>query len=713
MTEDKNSLDRNMNNAINCAPDSAKTQRRKTMNCLRQPAKLWSVLVLLVAAMSSTACDDDENNPTCNPVCDAAQCMGCVDGVCMSSCMGDEVCDNGTCVAEQVCDPACNSNACMKCVEGSCENTCTAGQTCDGEGTCVDDNICEPTCVADDCMACVSGSCESTCSASQTCDGTGTCVDDNTCEPACATDDCMACVNDSCEYTCTAGQTCDGAGTCVDVCDPTCNVDNCEACVNGTCIVACSTTSCMVCDGTGSCVTRCGIGEVCDGSSACRPGWTCDPTCDEDACQACIEGDCFTGCGVDEICDGASNCIPAPVCDPACDADACESCIDDSCVDTCDPAGCLSCDGSGSCVRTCDENELCDNGTCIECTVDEDCPGVFNFCLLNTCQIDCPSDSYEENDSSDSAAAVFFDQTETDLTICEGEEDWFAFTLQEGHGYYFRVDFENATGDVDIRLYAASNMNNSVGLSNGWYWDFEFIEYVVPEGQGGEYFLEVYIFASQESQQYNLNVVDAGVPSCLIDSDCSSSQVCTAFTCSNGCRSQVDCNSHEICVDFQCVTGCNNNWDCYSGQYCHDLQCMPVPTGETCGDPIVVSGLPFRDSGVDASIWRADIGYEGSSCTGDGTWGPDSIYKVFVPAGNGLKATMTPTSDLALYVTSDCSVSTMPDATCLGGSDAQGMGGIEEVFVPAHAEHRLVYVVVDSPSVFLNSGIYDLSIDLQ
>ncbi|MBW2703053.1 MAG: hypothetical protein JRF33_19695 [Deltaproteobacteria bacterium] len=66
----------------------------------RLPARTcyWILLFILVVIFGPIGCGDDESNPTCDPSCDADQCMVCRDSTCVSSCATDQICDNGTCV---------------------------------------------------------------------------------------------------------------------------------------------------------------------------------------------------------------------------------------------------------------------------------------------------------------------------------------------------------------------------------------------------------------------------------------------------------------------------------------------------------------------------------------------------------------------------------------------------------------------------------------
>ncbi len=96
----------------------------------------------------------------CDPPCDPALCEICVDGDCVSECVGDEVCVDGECVVPALeCDPPCDEDACFEC------------QLVEGEPECV------YLCDTDNCYACDgAGNCEFFCEEGEICDGAGDCI---------------------------------------------------------------------------------------------------------------------------------------------------------------------------------------------------------------------------------------------------------------------------------------------------------------------------------------------------------------------------------------------------------------------------------------------------------------------------------------------------------------------------------------------------------
>ena len=605
------------------------------MRRMRQGTSYWSLLFVLVAAFGLAGCGDDESNPTCDPACDADLCMVCTDGTCVTSCTTGQTCDNGTCVADTTCDPTCDASLCMVCTDGTCVTSCTADQVCDN-GTCITETTCtdgETRCEGNVVQTCATDTWTATTDCTitgQTCqvdNGVAQCQGGVTCtdgETRCEANWVETCANN------TWGQTTDcGTDTCVIdtsvavcqapiACDPVCDATLCmecdtflgecvsscaadEICNNGTCIEepvcdpACNADACMICD-NGSCVSECVLGETCNGAGACVADTSCDPACNADMCMFCEDGACVSACVADQICDGAGGCIEEVICDPACDAETCMVCDNGTCISECDPTACMECNNNGACESTCTGDEVCDAGTCVECLIDEDCPGVLNFCVNNVCEITCAADSYEENDTSDTAEPITLDFDDVALTICDAEEDWFSFDLIEDQGYIFHLSFEDAGGDIDAALYAADapSIRLAMGVSTS---DDEHFTYVVPSGLGGSYLLRVQLYGSITSQQYDLSVTDAGAPACMADDGCNTDEICEDFACITGCRVDGNCAEGEICEDLTCITGCHVDSQCGAGEVCENLTCITgchqdnqCAAGEICEDLQCMAG---------------------------------------------------------------------------------------------------------------------------
>ena len=364
--------------------------------------------------------DPTPGDPCAGVDCDAAQCLECKDGNCVSKCTGGKVCDgNGNCVDPTPTDPCdgvvCDTANCEECRDGKCVNKCPAGKECDGNGNCVDpvDPIdcgdefkvtftCPGNGEAGSTVTLTSstnkgdqyvdyewyiGSLDSpdmvsnektytyTYPAAGTCESLFAYANYNPAQGACSSLDWVKCEvcgeapSDPC-----AGVDCD-AKQCLECKDGQC-VSKCtgdKVCDgNGNCVdptpgdpcdgVNCNAQECLECK-DGQCVSKCTGGKVCDGNGNCvdpTPGDPCENVdCDAAQCLHCVNGKCESKCPDGKVCDGQGNCVdPTP-------GDPCDG------VD-CDAKQCLECK-DGKCVSKCEAGKVCDgNGNCVD-EPDTDC----------------------------------------------------------------------------------------------------------------------------------------------------------------------------------------------------------------------------------------------------------------------------------------------------------------------------------------------------
>lgn len=116
---------------------------------------------------------------------------------------------------------------------------------------------------------------------------------------------------------------------------------------------------------------------------------------------------------------------------------------------------------------------------------------------------------------------------------------------------------------------------------------------------------------------------------------------------------------------------------CLAGGVSGGGVCVPAPLeGDSCGQPIVVTALPFEHEGNTALL--ADHLHGGPKCTvvtdfdtGDGTDGPDAVYAFTPPATGTYVASLTFAGGLGnpsmLYVTTDCAG--LPDSCAAVSAD--------------------------------------------
>ncbi len=372
------------------------------------------------ACVPETGAGCDTNGFT--PVCDAgsATCRGCDDD---AECAGHpqgEQCVAGRC---QACDP-------------SDHGGCDTGALCCGDGL----PACEATSV-DSCTGC-GVACGETADACV--DRACRCGDEAACAfplAYCAGDGdggsvCLECfVDEDCGVAgrgqCVDGfcEECDaenglGAPGCVREALPFCDPDlnGCRSCADddSRCLEYGAHPQCVG-DGCFECDPRAGAGYAgCDDTTAA-------PVCDTDdkACRACgsdaecaaeydalgqcvgdfcrvCDPDDFAGCGAQALCcldgedegEGIPECratdldIECEACGEPCDRETADNCTDRACQCGEEPA----CNGA---------TPYCVGSDCVECRVDEECPGEGTICVNNACRACDPVDNRNCPDGSD------------------------------------------------------------------------------------------------------------------------------------------------------------------------------------------------------------------------------------------------------------------------------------------------------------------------
>jgi hypothetical protein len=141
--------------------------------------------------------------------------------------------------------------------------------------------------------------------------------------------------------------------------------------------------------------------------------------------------------------------------------------------------------GAGDCVPA--EEETCGNGG-----LDDDCNGWGDICDLSCSG--CTDDIYEPNDLPVNVPTLSPDTY--NLHLCQCRDDWWAFNRGPGESVQALATFLTSNIDIDLDLYlsgpdGAGVIEPPVASSHGSD-DNEEINYTVPEGMGGTYYLRVY-----------------------------------------------------------------------------------------------------------------------------------------------------------------------------------------------------------------------------
>lgn len=272
--------------------------------------------------------------------------------------------------------------------------------------------------------------------------------------------------------------------------------------------------ACEACASDGQCSLR----EVCDPAArlcALRPGWGVDCARNGDcaAGSLCVQGLCVPekdavlcaagrcladgqrchrangvceqdiGCLADADCSDLELCnVPTNTCVLRCTAQtqgqicaAGQQCLDSRCADCADSSQCpggmvcdrgrLACvvDGSARCLsnRDCAAGLTCNRATgfctptpppCLsndDCFKDERCDVPSGQCVKRACQ----ADRFEPN-GTEAEAKPIASGDYPGLTLCDGEEDWFAVKLSRGDRLDVFVDADPLLEDfMDARLF--------------------------------------------------------------------------------------------------------------------------------------------------------------------------------------------------------------------------------------------------------------------
>lgn len=211
------------------------------------------------------------------------------------------------------------------------------------------------------------------------------------------------------------------------------------------------------------------VGAACESAKDCSlRGATCHSDSSAAEPNGWVDGYCLAfDCERDDQCGPEAGCFPAgaggvPVCMNTCGSDL-----------DCRPGYvCHLVDGASgpACFAGCDAAATCPDGTtCLGemCVSDEvacspDVPSGWcpegQTCDDGVCRKDASAcetgDVFEPNDDPGAAVSVPAGVTE-ELTLCEGDEDWFRIVVPAGTIVRVGIEFRHAAGDIDLVAYDA------------------------------------------------------------------------------------------------------------------------------------------------------------------------------------------------------------------------------------------------------------------
>ncbi|KYG10291.1 hypothetical protein BE21_12885 [Sorangium cellulosum] len=210
------------------------------------------------------------------------------------------------------------------------------------------------------------------------------------------------------------------------------------------------------------------VGAACDADEACSlPGATCYRDADPAEPNGWVEGYCLAfDCESDDQCGPEAGCFPAaeggaPVCMNTCGSDL--DCRPGYVCHALDEAHGSACFAGCDAAATCPDGATCLGELCVpdEVACSPDVPSGWcpkgSHCDDGVCRKEafaCASegDALEPNDDAGAAVSAPAGVTK-ELTLCEGDEDWFRIVVPERTIVRVGIRFRHAAGDIDLVAY--------------------------------------------------------------------------------------------------------------------------------------------------------------------------------------------------------------------------------------------------------------------
>lgn len=484
---------------------------------------------------------------------DTAMCNDADDcvGLPLEQCQ-EYACVAGACIVQDLADAT-------PCSDG---NACTLGDACH-TGKCVPNST--PDCGGP--TACVSAA---------TCDPTG--VDGNCAIPGTPINEGASCAD---------GLFCNGD----------------EMCAAGVCLaasVACATDE--TCDeDTDMCVAPTACGGKPDGTVCGRMPSECDNG------ETCVGGDCVDGgfapatkeCGDSDstTCNGADMCDGNGACDANLTAagEACGDASDTTCTDP------DTCDGAGACL----ENHVTGNVSC-----GGDC--VTQFCMAGTCSSiavitpagtpcgDASISACDAADSCDGAGTCDTNEVADNDPCVVGDANECTEDLCQAGACESTVTPGAACGDTDSNACTkpdtcaadgTCDANNELDGTTCDTSDTDCLKEACASGT-----------CTPEVLPEDSACGDPATTTCSAPDSCDADGACQP----NNLPGDIVCEDGDPCTTDD---SCDDNGLCASGPV--DPACAAA--GENCGDPKVISALPYANSD-DTSAWADDYAFAAGMC---------------------------------------------------------------------------------------------------
>ncbi len=195
----------------------------------------------------------------------------------------------------------------------------------------------------------------------------------------------------------------------------------------------------------------------------------------------------------------------------------------------------------------------------------------------------CLADALEPNNTPSFAKALDIG-TVQDLSVCPFELDWYVVEAEAGETVTLTATFDQALGDLDMRLYEPGKFGAAVAVSATKNVPEQI---VFKSPKAGKYYLRIGGFAG-DSNAYTLSMCKSMAGKCLecpSDLYCPSGQscleggICKALGCTLGDNSTCDDANHCTVDVCKAGVGCVKS-PVSAGQPCEDGDACTL--GETC-----------------------------------------------------------------------------------------------------------------------------------
>lgn len=233
----------------------------------------------------------------------------------------------------------------------------------------------------------------------------------------------------------------------------------------------------------------------------------------------------------------------------------------------------------------------------------------------------CGPDALEENDTQASAAA-FTPGRRNGLSVCGGDDDYYAITLQAGDQLTVDALFSSAEGDIDLRLLSPSGASEASALGTG---SNEHLEYAAMTA--GTYVLRVNLYADAGSNPGNTYDLSAAVSAvCPSDPEEDNDSASTARPLSIGTMSSL--TACDLDDDYFRVTLAAGQQISVSARFTHAEGDIDLAVLDAAGDVIGGSISSSDDESVSFSAPSAGTYYIVLYLYGDLGARPGNFYSL-------------------------------------------------------------------------------------